>query len=202
MKIKNTTLQLARQVECAKQVGIYDQMFLSFGALLGYIRHDGMIPGDDDWDVGILGDNVSIEQQEEYIKLLEEPTDDFPEKGLFTYRKRLSRRLDNKYFWLSVRGKSVDDCFKCCNWFFWEKHGYMWHSKGKGSLVKGAPKDYFEIGEEIDFLGVKIRVPKMTGALLDLWYPEWATQRMGGNSSKKILLKNVNWETLCGDVEE
>lgn len=198
-----TALQLARQVECAQLAGMYDSMFLAFGALLGYARNGGMIPGDDDLDVGFISEKITAAQEKEYIRLAGEPTEHFPEHGLFEYRRELSFREDNKRpFWISIRGRPAEACFKCCHWFFWTQYGYTWHCKGRGTLVKGAPAEYLEIGPEIEFLGVKIHIPKMTGAILDLWYTDWWTTRLGGNSARKVLMEVSDWSKMKGVVHE
>ena len=200
-----TALQLARQVECAKEAGIYDAMFLAFGALLGLVRHNGdMVPGDNDLDVGFITEMITPEQQEKYVELIQKPAGRFSDsRGLFEYRGMMNRRQDKKgYFWVSVRGAPSPVCYKCCHWFFWTQYGYTWHSKGPGSLVKGAPAKFLEVGGEAEFLGVKIRIPKMTGAILDFWYTDWWTPRSGGNSAKKILMKVDDWQTMSGNVVE
>lgn len=201
-KLQNTAKQLQRQVDCAKQAGIYDSMFIAFGSLLGYVRHGGMIPGDDDLDVGFLTERITKEQEDEYIRLIGEPTKDFPEHGLFEARREITRRDDNgRLFWVSCRGLSVDSCFKCCHWFFWTQKGYAWHCKGRGAGVKGVPAGYLAIGPEIEFLGVKIHVPAMAGSLLDFWYTDWFTQRMGGNSARKVMMEVSDWGTMAGSVK-
>lgn len=202
--LKNTSEQLARQVECAKEVGIYDSMFIAFGTLLGHVRHNGsMIPGDNDLDLGFISEEITVEQQMAYLKLIQTPTKEWPDDGLFAYRGNVTPRQDNGgLFWITLRGRPKEECFKCCHWFFWTQYGYTWHSKGPGSFVKGAPKEFFGKGPEVEFLGVKIRVPKMTGALLDFWYTDWFTQRMGGNSAKKVLMKEVDWAKMTGKVIE
>lgn len=201
-KIKNTADQLARQVECAKKVGIYDSMFLAFGSLLGYIREGTIISHDDDMDIGIMADNITIEQQHEYVQAMGESCKAFPNHGLFEYRREMTRRQDNGgLFWVSIRGRPVGQCYKCCHWFFWTQQGYTWHSKGPGSYVKGAPVEYFGMGPEVNFLGVKIRIPKMSGALMDFWYTDWFMPRVGGNSARKVLMTDVNWTIMKGKMQ-
>jgi hypothetical protein len=203
LKLRNTALQLSRQVECAKSAGIYDAMFLAFGSLLGYVRNGGFISGDDDMDVGFVSEMITSQQEEEYIRLVGTPTREFPEHGLFEYRREMARRDDNnRLFWISVRGKPAGECFKCCHWFFWKQQGYAWHCKGRGAAVKGMPEAFLEIGPEIEFLGVKIHAPRFTGSMLDLWYTDWYTPRAGGCSAKKIILDVKTLDPLAGSVKE
>ena len=202
IKIHNTSEQLARQVECAKMAGIYDQLFLAFGSLLGYVRNGTIIAHDDDMDLGIMADDITFEQQQEYLNLMGAPTKAFPNHGLFEFRREMTRRQDKQgYFWASIRGRPVGQIYKCCHWFFWTQQGYTWHSKGPGSFMKGAPAQFFGKGPEVEFLGVKIRVPKMSGALLDFWYTDWLIPRVGGNSAKKVLMTSVDWKTMRGKIE-
>jgi hypothetical protein len=200
----NAAKQLARQIECAKEVGIYDAMFLAFGALLGYVREGDMIEGDDDLDVGFISEMITADQEKAYVESVGKPCKAFPGKnGLFEYRRIVSYREDNgRLFWLSLRGAPSDLCFKCCHWFFWKDKGYAWHSKGRDSLVKGIPAPYLEIGPEVEFLGVKIHIPKRTGSVLDFWYTDWMTKRLGGNSARKILMKEMDWAKVSGQVVE
>jgi len=202
-KLQNTAKQLQRQVDCAKAAGIYDSMFIAFGSLLGFVRHNGsMIPGDDDLDVGFISEMITKEQEDEYVRLIGQPTETFPEHGLFEMRREMSRRDDNgRLFWVSCRGLPVDDCFKCCHWFFWTDMGYTWHCKGRGALVKGLPAGYLDVGPEVEFMGVKVHIPRLTGATLDFWYTDWYTPRAGGCSAKKVLMNVSDWGKMKGSAE-
>ena len=204
-KLINTAKQLARQVECAKQAGMYETMFICFGSLLGDVRHNhSIIPGDNDMDVGFISEKTTREQQMEYLRLIQQPCKDFPTpKGLFAYRGEASFREDTrKLYWASIRGKPAEECYKCCHWFFWTQYGYTWHSKGRGSLVKGAPSGIVGVGPEIEFLGVKIHTMSKVGSILDFWYVDWNIPRSGGNSSKKVLMSVKKWNPLKGVVIE
>jgi hypothetical protein len=199
--LENTAKQLARQVECAKQAGMYDAMFISFGTLLGYVRYGTIIPHDNDLDIGFISEMITAEQENEYLRLMREPTDVFPEHGLGECRWELNRRDDNsRLFWVSVRGLPDDVCFKCCHWFFWTQQGYTWHCKGRGALVKGLPAGYLELGPEVEFLGVTVRIPRFTGSAMDFWYTDWGTPRVGGNSAKKVLFEVADWAKMSGNV--
>lgn len=203
IKNNNTALQLARQIECAKAAGIYHATFLAFGGLLGCVRHNGFLPGDDDLDIGFISEMITADQENEYFRLLRQPTKDFPEHGLFEYREKSERRQDNgRFFWISVRGKPAEECYKCCHWFFWTSHGYTWHCKGRGALVKGIPEGYLEIGPEVEFMGSKIHIPKRVGSVLDFWYTDWWTPRSGGNSARKAIFEISDWQAMSGNIKE
>ena len=198
-----TKKQFARQVECAREAGIYNAMFLAFGSLLGHVRSGGIVSGDDDMDVGFISEMITREQELEYIRLIGLPTEEFPGHGLYEYRRESAMRYDsNRPFWLSIRGRPHGECFRCCHWFFWDRSGYTWHCKGAGTLVKGLRSGILTPGEEVEFLGTMIRIPKFTGAALDAWYPDWVTPRSGGNSSKKILMNVTSWQTMSGTINE
>lgn len=192
-KIRNLSEQFARQVECAKESGIYDYFFLAFGSLLGHARNGGVIAHDDDMDIGIIADNITAEQEQAYVSMLETSTPDFPGKGLFEYRKEMTKWPSGRYYWVSIRAQPIGQGLKCCNWFFFEHAGIAWHTKGPGSLIKGMPGKYLELGGEVEFLGTKVRIPLYTGSCLDWWYDDWATPRVGGTSSKRCLMTVPSW---------
>lgn len=192
-KIQNLSKQFARQVECARLAGIYEHFFIAFGSLLGYARNGAVIPHDDDMDIGIVADKITAEQEQKYFTLLEQPTMDFPGKGLFEYRKEHTRWPNGRFYWISIRAQPIGQGLKCCNWFFYSHAGIAWHTKGPGSLIKGMPGKYLELGEEVEFLGTTVKIPKYTGACLDWWYDDWATPRVGGTSSKRCLMTVNNW---------
>ena len=184
------------QCEAAKKAGIYEEMFLSFGSLLGYCRDGGFINGDDDMDVSFISENITLEQEREYIKWLSDIDDSRP-NGLYEYRRRTQLNpVTGKLFWTSLMRDPKGKGFKCCNWFWFKHKSWMWHHKGSDmgvqSLIKGTPAKYFVLGDYVEFLGVKVRIPKYPGALLDWWYPNWSIPA-GGSSSKKVLMKARDW---------
>jgi len=168
--------QFKAQVKCAKDAGIYDSLFLAFGSLLGYVRCGGPIGHDNDMDVGILSDQITKDQEEKYLNLLND-------RGLYRYRRKVEKYPHNgRLFWTSLRMHPKEYGWKCCNWFMWNHKGYTFHAKGVGTFIKGIPSDCFKLGGEGEFLGTKIRIPEKVGKCLDWWYPDWNTPRKGGNS--------------------
>ncbi|MCP3683512.1 MAG: LicD family protein [bacterium] len=176
--------QFALQVQAAREAEIYPYFFLAYGSLLGYVREKGMITDDSDMDVGILADKVDKGQIDHFIRALRD-------KGLYTARETHQvNPASGKHWWTSI--KNHGEGMKCCNWFQFEFKGWLWHHKGPGARIKGAPAEYFKIGPEIEFLGTKIHIPKFSGALCDFWYPDWLTKRSG--SSFGIDMKVKNWK--------
>ena len=193
-------------------------MYLGFGALLGWYRNGGINMADDDLDFCILADTVTTEQQNLYAWYLtgyrRTPTqteleaveyaligrleDSERDRCCFHYKRDVRRdQRTGRMWWLSCRRDKPMECWKCCHWFMWEYKGIMWHHKGEGagerSLVKGCPADLAEIGDEVPYMGTTIHIPKHPGAILDFWYPDWASPR-GGNSSKQFLMDVGSWE--------
>ena len=176
-------------MECAKKADIWNATMLSFGGLLGYCRENHSIIGhDNDLDLIIRSDLITIEQEDAFFKYCEE-------KGLFRYRKKVQiNPITGRFFWFSLRAFPNHTSWKCCHWFNFLYKGYSFHCKGTNALVKGIPANYLEIGPAVEYLGSEIHIPKYPGACLDFWYPDWATSRSGGNSSKKILLNIPDWQ--------
>ncbi|MCP4651985.1 MAG: LicD family protein, partial [Candidatus Omnitrophica bacterium] len=73
-KVRGLTAQFALQMQCAKNAGIYDRCFLAFGSLLGYVREGGFIGHDNDMDIGILADNLTVKQINAYVAELLRPS--------------------------------------------------------------------------------------------------------------------------------
>lgn len=187
MNNKNLHQQFAAQIRAAKDADLYENFFIAFGSLLGYVRHRGVIPHDSDMDVGIITTGVNPRQLQIY-------RDSLKKYGCDRYRWQESENPVNKMmFWCSIRMHPKNDSWKSCNWAFFEHKGYLWHHKGGSSLIKGIPAHYLELGRYVDFLGQKVRIPKYPGACLDFWYPDWSTPRKGG-TSYGILMKVKKWK--------
>jgi hypothetical protein len=205
-KVERLKEQFAFQMQCAKNAGIYDVCFLAFGSLLGYVRERGFISHDNDMDVAFLGDEITKEQMYNYISELKKPTKiekDLIEKygrpthprGLYAYREETKKnKVNGKLFWTTLRMHPRGKAYKCCNWFMFEHKGYAFHHKGGDSFVKGLPGRYVKIGPEVEFLGVKVHIPRYAGACLDYWYPDWRTSRSDVTKSEGKLLKVTSWD--------
>lgn len=192
MDIEATAKQFQVQMDCARDAGVYDAMFLAFGSLLGHCRDNGFIEGDDDMDMGIVSEMISVDQAQAYISNMKSA-------GLGKYRwETTANQITGMPFWCSIRGGPPEEVYKCCNWFFFEHKGFSWHHKGPGSLIKGCPANLVEIGPEVEFLGVTVHVPRWTGALLEFWYTDWCTKRLGGCSEKKVVMKVKDWSDKRG----
>ncbi len=186
MKIDYLKQQFALQVLCAKNSDLYPHFFLAFGSLLGYVRERGFIATDNDMDVGILADKVDKAQIDHYIRELRD-------KGLYKYRETHQvNPVNGKHWWTSIRAFPRGRGFKCCSWFMFKHKGWMYHTKGPGTRIKGAPAELFKIGKEVEFLGTKVHILQESGALLDFWYPDWLTPRAG--KSFGIDMKVKSWK--------
>jgi len=137
-------------------------------------------------------------------------------KGLYTGRQRSpQRRSDNRRFlWTSLGHKKPhgQKGVKSCVWNFFKHGNFAWHSKGKKwladrkfpgvlqdyggnaeAIAKGMPVECLEEFVDMEFRGVKINVPKLTGHCLDAWYPGWVRPRKDKSSKKHILIV-TRWE--------
>lgn len=195
MKTDIVAKQIARQVECAHAAGIYDQMVLGFGSVLAVCREHGVNVRDDDDDIIFFADRITKEQEQEYVRLLAEPTKAFPVKGLCSYRFDQARRPDTeRLFWVSIKGHAQDaGGRKCCHWFMWSHAGYLWHAKNTKALVKGIPAQLLEPGPEVTYMGTTIRVPKLAGACCDWWYPGNWMIPASGSSAPAVLMHCEKW---------
>ena len=220
MNISDAQKTLEKLKQCAIEAKIYHAWFISFGTLLGAIRptftkwgHEtrymrGIMSHDNDMDVSILSDKITIEQENHYVSLIRDA-------GLYKSREEYQYRDDtNRLLWTSLRGHKAPAGTKCCNWF-WQKHkDYYWHSKGLAwvsnkfpkqvtghentdkAIMLGIPETYLSDLVEIDFIGGKYNIPVMYGHCLDWWYPEWIVPKKGGTSARKIHCVVKNWENV------
>jgi hypothetical protein len=100
---------------------------------------------------------------------------------------------------------------KACNWFWFRYSGFAWHSKGgrwvnnhkfnhsqhsyrdtDEALALGIPEILVENLIEVDFEGVKVKMPLLSGSCCDWWYPGWDL-RGNGSSARKALLVVGKW---------
>ena len=190
---------IGAMLECGRDVGIVDRMFLGFGNLLGYaLRHDFM-PNDDDIDMCFMADSISQEQRHEYLLACKKA-------GLSEDRMRGPALVDSKYSWFSIGPLSPyhQNGVKSCNWFWFEHGGYFWHSKGaqwigragldKASpTAKGIPAALFKDGfKTVKFGGIDVQVPRNIGKILDYWYPGWLLRKKEASAITTVLTMPSN----------
>ncbi len=133
-------------------------------------------------------------------------------KGLFEGRRRNpKRRKDNERFlWTScghLNPSSQQGC-KSCVWKWFEYAGFAWHSKGSKwvdgkkfneddfsydpaniqAIAKGIRAEYVQEFTQINFKGIQINVPVLSGHCLDAWYPGWARPEKGASRKIDVLL--------------
>ena len=193
-------------IDCSREAGIQDAFFPGFGTLLGIIREGNIKSHDHDLDMCILRDKITKEQEEKYYNACEK-------RKLFRYRKRIEKRTNGRYEWISLCPVPREkEGVKSCNWFFFEHKGYMWHTKGKGwvrkfdkqryefddsyhSVGKGIDAGLFDtlIDCPVDFFGLSFKIPLKYGTILDEWYPNWAFPKRGGASSRQRVLVIKDW---------
>lgn len=195
---------IATCYECAEAAGMKKELFINFGLLLGIIREKDFIGGDDDVDMCVHSDNVTIEQQKEYMNALDK-------KGMFFARKRKARRKDTgKILWFTLRRK--EERAKFCHWWGFKWHGFWWWSKGsrwvkpnKFNLLKwgcepsdeaialGMPVANMKKLMWIKFKGIDVQIPAKYGAVLDWEYPGWPIPQ-GGSSRKQTVCVIPKWD--------
>ena len=214
MDVANAKIFLRDIKQCAVDAGIYAHWFISFGTLLGAVRPTkrgtdfvrGIMAHDDDMDVCILRDNITKAQEDAYIENLRSA-------GAFKCREIYQRRDDDhRLLWCSCRREKAPAGTKCCNWFFYEWKGFLWHSKGKdwlneqkfpsrlyphtqedAAMAKGIPVSYFGGLMEAEFEGELYNMPVNFGHCMDFWYPEWYEPKKGGASKSKYIMKIGRW---------
>ena len=190
--------------ECAEKAGFKDKLFINFGLLLGIVRENDFIANDDDVDMSVLSDDITIEQQKEYINLLDK-------KGMFFARKRMVRRKDNgKALWFTLRRQ--EHRAKFCHWFGFTWQDIWWWSKGgrwvrpnkfnvqrwnydsqDEGIALGIPANIITELMWIKFKDIKVRIPVKFGSVLDWEYPGWPVPQ-GGSSRKNIVCVIPKWE--------
>jgi hypothetical protein len=190
--------------ECAEKAGFKDKLFINFGLLLGIVRENDFIANDDDVDMSVLSDSITIEQQDEYINLLRK-------KGMFFARERMARRKDNgKALWFTLRRQEYRAKF--CHWFGFTWQDIWWWSKGgrwvrpnkfnmqrwsydsqDEGIALGIPADIITKLMWIKFKDIKVRIPVKFGSVLDWEYPGWPVPQ-GGSSRKNIVCIIPKWE--------
>lgn len=190
--------------ECAEKAGFKDKLFINFGLLLGIIREYDFIANDDDVDMSVLSDDITVDQQNEYINLLDK-------NGMFFARKKMAYRKDNgRVVWFTLRRQ--ERRAKFCHWFGFTWQNIWWWSKGSRwvrpskfnvdrwnydlhdeGIALGVPADIITELMWIKFKDIKVRIPVKFGSVLDWEYPGWPVPQ-GGSSRKNIVCIIPKWD--------
>jgi hypothetical protein len=204
---------IRRFYEIAGEAGMRERLWLGFGGVLGLLRDGDFIQHDDDLDMCIHGSDTG-EAERRYLELVSKPGSFDGKVSLFEHRKRQEFFGDQngQPVWFSCGPISpAKGGVKACHWFGWNYNGMWWHSKGvrwvngkkfgrygnktqsAAALALGMPVRYCEDLIDVDFKGVRVRVPRLSGHCVDFWYPGWVTPRAGGSSAQRHVLAIGNW---------
>lgn len=205
MKIESSKQILIDLKKCALKANVHQKMFICFGTLLGAVRERSIIEHDTDMDIGFLP--LTAEEKEKYFKCCSDAglMDGWPVPS-----DRVTSKPTGEILWFSAKSGKKET--KCCNWFFEEWSGMMWHTKGKTwvnkdlfdphknpydlndeAIMKGAPGYCFNSLSQISLFGELFLAPEKTGTILDFWYPNWFYPTYGGESSFETIAKVGKW---------
>jgi len=196
---------------CAKDTGVADSLFVSFGLLLGICREHDFIRHDNDVDLCVLADNISEAQERDYYGAL-------TAAGMFQAREEVCRRRDtSRITWFSLRKRANRSKF--CHWFMFAWNGYLWHTKAgrwvrhtkfakselayketDDAILQGTPVNYVVPLQKCDFKDMTIGIPALPGAVLDWCYPGWYLPKKGGSSMHRALCRVPKWSEPSGWV--
>lgn len=172
-----------------------DKWFISFGALLYFIRDKNMgVPFEQDFDVSVLG-----QDQAGRIEGM------FKEFG-FTVARKVINNVNRKPFQIVFKHPTIKYVIDV---FFWvNANGHWWHTYDpslsgnpvlKKYIFKGTPEKAFgpdRLGNEFqtyswEAIAPPVRFPPLYGTLLDLWYPNWfIPDSQFGQSKGKVVSLN------------
>ena len=198
-------------IQCAKDAGVYDHLFVSFGLLLGICREHNFIKHDNDVDMCLLADNITKEQEDDYFDALKG-------EGMFQAREEVARRRDTgRMTWFSLRRRA--DHSKFCHWLCFRWGGYVWHTKSKrwiktskfgrseikyreedDAILQGTPENYVLPLQKCDFKDMVISIPARPGSVLDWCYQGWYMPKSGGSSAHRALCRVPKWSDPSGWV--
>lgn len=185
---------IRKMLECGKQAGIEEKMFLGFGTALGYALRGDFLPNDNDIDMCIMADEITQDQRHQYLVGCKAA-------GLTENRMRGPVFIEGKYCWFSIGPLSpyTENGVKSCNWFWFEHGGFLWHSKGKQWIgrsglnqqhptAKGILAGIAKGLKKVKFAGIDVQVPANLGRCLDEWYPGWAQRKKEQSAITNILV--------------
>lgn len=148
---------VTRTKELFDSIGL--KFYLAFGTLLGTVRDNGIIPGDEDVDVFITDEG-----------LLYNNIPNLYQKGF-----RIVRYSPGKVYSFRINEKCYIDVYILRRF-----RNSIWGLYCYSLCNKAMPKKYFKSYESIDFLGVQCECPANPEKLLEFWYgKEWRTPVRG-----------------------
>jgi hypothetical protein len=168
---------------------------LMYGSLLGYVRHNGLIPWDDDMDI-----TMSIK---DYDRVIKTTKDDFKKFGV-GISKSFACIMIKIYFLKEKKSLSpLDFTWPFIDIFTFEQVNedtiFLDDLMKKQTNFK--VKDFFPF-QEVSILGVKTYVPANPKAILDSIYKDWNETCISSNLIHKNHKKIRNIKTIqCKDIQ-
>lgn len=195
--------------KAAEKAGIQDRLFAGFGTCLGYLMYGDYIAKDRDMDMCILSDGMTTEQYKIYME------NAYNVDVIKPSRWEFATKDDGKYCWFSVGYKNpvCEDGCKSCNWFLFSWSRMWLHSKGgrwvnprkinvnigydldDAAIALAQPQDTIKDLIEVDFKGIKIKIPSTPGKCMDWYYPGWNPNGEGASAHRRVVVIK-KWEDI------
>jgi hypothetical protein len=160
---KQAIALLSRLIEHAERLNI--KLMLHAGSLLGHIRHNGIMPWDDDIDISILSDEV------------EKFNDSINKEGTIRITKWVYKKTGSSYFKYWLEGGEKVEGYEYSFPFidFWIVYP---DGREKVKMTDGYvfdKSDYLP-PQSISFEGLPLNIPNKPFVVLDQMYKTWRTE--------------------------